>query len=681
MFPRFLPVCSFLLLAAPALAQCGVGEVEVTIAIRTDNYGYETYWQLVPGMNACGDGTIFEGGNLLIGCAGGGAQAQQPGGYPSNDTIVEGPWCLMAGEFYTIHMLDDWGDGQATPEVFVDGVSVGVFPGDGPANAYTFGKERDMSITDGITAIYANTGTPTRVLGTVRAFGSQPVSEFALSYSENGGTPVTATISGVNIAPGSTYAFEHPLPWLPSSTGPAELDVYISSINGADDQNSLNDHWISAHVISPAIPDLAADYLAEVPLVETIATSDQDILIPRDLAFHPESGLNQLWVINKDTEESGGSTVTFYDAGEPGQTHEWRKDVNSWHFMSLPTGIAMSDNNNFATCPGVFDANHNGGDPFTGPSLWSADTAVYCRFYGGLGSHLDMLHNNPNSQGIAHEYWNRFWVVDGYSGDVVMNDFKKDHGPGNDYHGNGIIRRYSDFTITRDPADHIVSHAVMDKSTGMLYVVDHGGRRVLRMDVNTGEPSGPATIWGFEQVVEYSVVTGYDWAEIISEGLVEPAGIEVVGTHLYVSDHANGDIVIYDIADDATPELGRIHTGDAGLMGITVGPDGRIWGVNATTSELLRVSPETPNAVREVAAGRLLCWPNPADERIVFECPEALRGNARYTLFDPAGRIIRSGTIPGRIGTLPVEGIPNGPYTLEIRTELMRWTASVAIAH
>ncbi len=48
-------------------AQCPVGEVEVTIQIETDNYGYEGYWQLVPAGNSCGSGIIASGGNTLVG--------------------------------------------------------------------------------------------------------------------------------------------------------------------------------------------------------------------------------------------------------------------------------------------------------------------------------------------------------------------------------------------------------------------------------------------------------------------------------------------------------------------------------------------------------------------------------------------------------------------------------------
>ncbi len=684
---RYSPIlAACLLLTGPVLAQCDVGEVEVTFSITTDAYGYETYWQLVPGSNACGDGTIAEGGNLTIGCEGGGIQDQEPSGYGNNTLYEEGPWCLTEGAQYTIYMVDDWGDGQASVEVFVNGVSAMDFGvGEGAISALTFTAQspvaRDMAVTQLYTGLFPHVGETVRVRGEVVSLGIDPVTSFELAYSVDGGAPISAVVAGVTLNAGDSYEFAHDVPWLPTLVGTSQLTVSVTTINGGLDLNTFNDQLGSSHEVSPGIPDLAEDYLAEEPLVTTVANSDQDILVPRDLSFHPGSARNQLWVINKDTEESGGSTVTFYDAGESGGTHEWRKDVNSWHFMSLPTGIAMGDNDCFATSPGVFDANHNGGDPFTGPSLWSADTAIYCRFYGGLGSHLDMLHRNPVSQGIAHDYWNRYWVVDGYVGDVVMNDFRGDHGPGNDYHGNGIIRRYSEFTITRDPADHIVSHNVMDKATGWLYVVDHGGQRVLRMNVNSGTVSGPATQWDYEPVVEYTTVTGYEWEAIITEGLVEPAGIEIVGSHLYVSDHANGDIIIYDLSGGPVVEMGRIHTNAPGLMGITVGPDGRIWGVNATTHELLRMDPQEPSGISTANTVILRCWPNPANDRLIVECPAGPYDNSIYLLRDAGGRVVETGRLPARIGTISTEEIPAGAYSIEVHTGDHRMTTKVLIAH
>ena len=55
--------------------QCPPGEVEVTIDVTTDTWGYEAYWELHPVGNSCGSATaVFVGGNPTVGCQGGGVR-------------------------------------------------------------------------------------------------------------------------------------------------------------------------------------------------------------------------------------------------------------------------------------------------------------------------------------------------------------------------------------------------------------------------------------------------------------------------------------------------------------------------------------------------------------------------------------------------------------------------------
>ncbi len=667
-------------------AQCLPGQDSVVIAVTTDTYAYESYWQLVPHGDACGTNAIFAGGNALVGCAGGGLQLQQPGGYGNNITINEGPFCLTDGAQYDIIAVDDWGDSGPSYNVIVSGIPSVQFTSSGASQTFTFTvalpPARDLGVTWLTTSLYAHATEPLSITGSIKNTGAETVTTFNLAYTVDGGAPVVATIAPVSIAPGQTYEFVDPTPFIPPVPGNHAIMVWAQTVNGGTDLNPANDAMTSHHIISPAVPDLTDLYLAVPPVMNTIANSDQDLLVPRDLDFHPDASRNEVWVINKDVESTGGSTVTFYHAGEPDMTFQYRHDPNAWHFMSLPTGIAMGDNNCFSTCPGVFDANHNGGDPFTGPTLWSADTAIYAgTIYGGLGSHLDMLHVDPNSQGIAHDHWNRYWVVDGFNHDIVMNDFRKDHGPGNDYHGDAIIRRYAEFTITRDPNDNVVSHDVMDKRNGWLYVVDFGGQRVLRMNTNTGTVSGPGNYGPWESYAEYSMVTGYTWEAIVTSGLIEPAGIDIIGDHLYVSDHANGDIVIYNVSGAIVPEIGRIHTGSPGIMGIRFGPDGKLWYVNATSHSLVRIDEQTEIGIATQAAPAIACYPNPANDRLFVQLPACSPGSSEYAIHDVAGRLIESGSLNANGGWISTSHLTNGAYSMEIRAARTNGSLKFVVAH
>jgi len=237
---------------------------------------------------------------------------------------------------------------------------------------------------------------------------------------------------------------------------------------GDEDENTNNNSLAKTIVRGDPRPNVIDGYLDVVPEMTVIGTSANSLDTPRDLAFHPTLTRFELWVVNEETESSGGSTTTFFNAGQSDQDYEWRTDGNAWHFMSLPTGIDFGENENFATSPGVYDANHNGGEAFTGPALWSSDMDIYAMPSGGNGSHLDMLHVSPYSQGIAHEVDNVYWVVDGYNNDIVRYDFADDHGPGNSFHGDATIHRYAATEIVKDPNDYIVSHCFFDKATNFF---------------------------------------------------------------------------------------------------------------------------------------------------------------------------------------------------------------------
>ena len=667
-----LPAALFALAPLSTLqAQCAAGELEVTIEVATDDFGNETLWQLVETGNACGESPIFVGGNTTYDCSDAGTDISPNGGYENNTTITEGPFCLLEGGTYDIISIDLYGDAQAGFTVLVDGGYVGAFSSDGGSTTHTFTVAipfaRDLALTANTTGFFCEEGLPVTVAGTVQNFGGSTVTSFDLTYTIDGGAEQTATIDGINLAPGATKDFVHEVPWNPAIVGTNVLEMHIAGVNGDTDMNPANDSQASDMTVNPAIPDRMGDFLAEAPVLTVVADADEDLLVPRDLDFHPDRTRNELWVINKDVPSTGGSTVMFTAPGEAGMEFLQKRDINARHFMSLPTGIAFGDNGNFSTSPGIWDANQNQATttPFTGITLWSSDPAIYAlNLFGPLGSHLDMLHVTPKSQGIAHERWNRFWAVDGHSQDVVMHDFRSDHGPGMDYHGNAIIHRYPQVSITRDPNDHIVSHCVLDKHTNWLYVVDHGGQRVLRLDTRSGTIAPGAPSFGpYESYVEYKNKIGATVEVIITTGLQQPAGIDVVGNHLLVSDHATGEIIIYDMAN-AFAEQGRISTGAAGIMGVKVGPDGRIWYVNATTNALGVLEPAAGVGIAEITTSGLQLHPNPSSNVLYLTVSAALAVNTGVQLIDATGRVSMNSTVNAVLHGLDISELANGSYSM-----------------
>ncbi len=574
------------------IAQCAAGEAEVTVVVHTDNYGNEGYWQLLPSGNSCGTGMIAQGGNTTVGCNGAGAQNNPAGGYANNTQITEGPWCIATGTPLDFIYTDDYGDGGFSFDILVNGYQIATFDGMALGATFNFTVEEpapyDLALVTSNIYSYVTTGSfnlETRVFNN----GTNTVTSYDLNYSIDGGAPSTHNVALTTLPNFEEEDVAHSIPVSITSNGVYTIKIWADNINGNNDGNNANDTLTRQIEAGPGTPNILDQYIGAPLDFQTIAGASNQVNSPTDLDFHPVLSNMELWVVNKGIESVGGSTVTIYEAGNSAQSTLYKKDANSWHFMSLPTGIAFSQNGNWANSPGVYDANHNGGDAFTGPSLWSSDMSIYAQPSGGNGSHLDMLHASPYSQGIAAEKDNVFWVFDGNSSDIVRYDFADDHGPGNAFHGDAIIRRYSDDQVQKDPNDQIVSHLAFDEDKKWLYAVDHGNQRVFRIDITTGSNMGGTPLYTpYETIVEYSAFTGYTQESVVT-GLSKPAGIDVVGDRMIVSEYQSGEIIIYDISTMPAVELERISTGYSSVQGITVGPAGRIWFVDQNSNGVYKI--------------------------------------------------------------------------------------------
>lgn len=365
--------------------------------------------------------------------------------------------------------------------------------------------------------------------------------------------------------------------------------------------------------------------------------------VPRDVAFHPNRPY-ELWTVNRATD----GTVIFFDPGTSAERVEDRQDSHRNHFMEEVSSIAFGDFGNFATCQesrNTYDDRSQPND-FMGPTLWTADLAIYARVSqrrlagaarghvpldeapanpfglpdaltafcqplgstGGaagsakrlgldqeenpkLGSHIDMLHQSPLCMGIEHEQGNAYWAFDGDAGHLVRYDFAVDHGPGFDDHSDGIVRRFPEAAVQRK-AD-VPSHLALDHATGWLYAADTGRGRVIRLDVGSGTLTRRVAPRN-EFLAELSTWGGAT-VEVFANGLREPSGLALVGDgdgggRLFVGDHATDEIVALDLATG--DELGRIQTGARGLAGLEIGPDGRLYFVDMDGATLHRVDPD-----------------------------------------------------------------------------------------
>ena len=665
-FKKIFKVSGTILLFMASLltfAQCPGGQTEVTIDVGTDNWGYEIYWELAPIGSNCGSAnTIFSGGNSSVGCNSFNASS---GGYADNTTISEGPWCLTNGATYDILSRDGYGDGGAGFVVNIATFPLYTFTAGASSETFSFVVSAPPAIDGAMqhveTAAYLFIGN-VDVKGKIKNLGSTTITSMDVNYTINGGATLTQNLSALNINPFTTYEFSHPTVWTPTITGAYTLDLWISNINGLGaDAVPTNDDLTKTINVKYPIPNIIPSYTSATNTFtyDIIVNSSNQVNTPRDLDFHPNG---DLWVINTGTENSGGSTVKVESPGAAGQTSLKKQDGNARHFMSLPSAIAFSNNGNFATSTSVLDANHNNGS-FTGPTLWSSDPLIYAQDHGPgtNGSHLDMLHESPYSMGIASEKDNIFWVYDDYSNDIVMYDFAEDHGPGNSDHDDGRVLRYQGMGL--NAINHtIVNHLVLDADKKWLYFVDGGNQRVLRLDITTGTTNGSPS-WGpQETLAEYQKMTGFTWEEVVTTGLVQPAGIDIIEDRLVITDHSNGDIVFYDVSTIPAMEIGRIQTNEPGIMGTVIGPNGKLWYANAALNKVVKIEPSTIISAIEgnqlVLSGNRI-YPNPVSNTLHFTA------TANFVeIFDLNGKLILSAN--NNTNNIDVSMFEEGVYVIDV---------------
>jgi hypothetical protein len=324
------------------------------------------------------------------------------------------------------------------------------------------------------------------------------------------------------------------------------------------------------------------------PTLTVIATARDGLSVPRDLEFAPDHP-DQLWTVNGATH----GVVILFDPGTPEQVAETRIDAYGQHFMAYVSSFAFGDGNFFSSCQesrNEWNVGPQDPDDFMGPSLWDADLDIFAVVNQDFppnpleGSHLDMLHQSPLCMGIAHDSGNIYWTFDGSGGHIVMYDFMQDHGPGGSSHTDGVIRRYLNAEVTRVP--EVPGHMVLDPQTRRLYVADTGTGRVMWLDTESGASNGELPN-NWDGATEYSGWDGATYEPLVS-GLDQPSGLALHDGRVFVSVHGTAEIIAYDM-DGA--ELGRMPTAATGLMGITFGPDGKLYYADGFGNEIVRVDP------------------------------------------------------------------------------------------
>ena len=218
-------------------------------------------------------------------------------------------------------------------------------------------------------------------------------------------------------------------------------------------------------------------------------------------------------------------------------------------------------------------------------------------------------------------------------------DFATLHVWGGDDHSDGVIWRYTDFKVLR--VANVPSHMIIDKKTGMLYIADTGNKRIVKMDTKSGTV-GASITQSSENIAGYKKVTGATFSVVASEGLVQPCGIDFSEGRVIVSDYSNGDIIIYDATGATLVEMGRLKTGGK-VMGVKVGPDGKIYYVDNAANKVIRIDPGTSTGINELTSDQAISlYPNPSSGQFSLQCTLNSSAPVTINITDNTGRLVES---------------------------------------
>lgn len=193
-------------------------------------------------------------------------------------------------------------------------------------------------------AQYIQINTATDIVASFVNFGYSTVNSLGVSYSLNNGTPQNATVTGLNVSPGTIQSYTLTNALNLTSAGNYKLKLWINTLNGNGDANRLND-TVYADIVG--VSALTTRY----SLYETFTSSTCPPCTPANQT------MEALFANNPGEYVSLKYQMSWPGTGDPYYTLEGLTRRQFYNVSSVPN-VAIdggwNDNGNSLT-QGIFD--------------------------------------------------------------------------------------------------------------------------------------------------------------------------------------------------------------------------------------------------------------------------------------------------------------------------------------
>lgn len=306
---------------------------------------------------------------------------------------------------------------------------------------------------------------------------------------------------------------------------------------------------------------------------------------PVAVAFHPVR-TDELWVANalddsfvvvRGVDSEAPQVWKFYD-----YFHGPADDVMAIGFDADGTLVSCQDSAN----------DQDGAKPadgLIGLTLWPGDPELLAlsNRSGAVSPHLARLHSTPMCTGLAVAGWRRVYAVHGQN--HGLDRFVLDRV------GEGKVPHGTKTRLAKDVLRHVPgvpAHMAWDPDTGLLYIADPGGGRMLVHDTATGA-DGKKIFANPDPTVSFFEAVSIDleeWLPAGTAGLVQPAGVAWSEGRVWITDHGTGRVLVFDVSGRLVAE---VDTGrGAGALGGIAVRERTAFITDLTRDEVFRIDPQ-----------------------------------------------------------------------------------------